>query len=476
MQRTTVLYAVAAATLVGAFLLSVQEAPAPAPVDLPPEPVPQNPGDVPLTHLSYGDGVLSIDARLDRGLYLVASDEAMYMDVALTGHDAAARSAISMVLVVDRSGSMAGEKIDDARLAAEGLIRRLKSGDQLAIVSYGTDVSVDLPLSRIDGNHRRIALSVVKNLEEGGGTNIDGALAATNQLLARAAAKNTLHNPRVILISDGRPTEGARSRATLTKHSTRLLESGAAVSTIGVGLDYNENLMEALADAGAGRYHYLKQSHQLTKILGDELQHATKTVAQRVQISLPAAFESFRVTEAAGLPIAQHGHTVQFDVGSLAAGETRHVLLKLERRPTPGGDTVAFSAPAISYTDAQGKTQTLRHLADTFRVVRTDDTQALAQSRRAEVGARVVTLEASLTVRDSMDDYKNGDVKKAIRRIQAQADALSSFAAANQDKDVAEQATSLRNVVEEVQAKAPASSSGQNLIKEQKARAYWLRR
>jgi Ca-activated chloride channel family protein len=464
MRRTGLIYGVAASTLIGAFLLKPEDKPEPPPP--PPKPVPAPVAQVgPITQLTFADNNLDVTASLDRGYVLTNGIEPLFMDLKVHAADRGQRSALAAVLVIDRSGSMAGDKIDSARMAAERFISRLQDGDQLAVVSYGTDVAIDLDLTTIDPQTRRRARAVVSRIEEGGGTNIDGALRAAHRVLERAQARVSKSTSRIVLISDGRPTEGARGMNTLARHAESARDLGVSTSTIGVGLDYNEVLMEHLATAGGGRYHYLKRANELAKILDDELTHASRAVARNVRVHLPAGLS------AKVLGARSNGGVI--DLGDLAAGEVRHVLVELA--PERAGE-MRFAAPQLVYVDAAtGGDSLLKHRADRFRVVATNDVSQLESSRRDEVAIRVLEVKAAVDLTASMEAYSKGNVGEAQRRIETKRNQLKDAARRTKSARLAEEAKNLDAVLGKMKA-APSSSSGMDLVKSQRARAFDLRR
>lgn len=471
-----VIFGAAAATLAGAFLLVAKEAP-PPPAPVPPPIAPPAPAPVlPVTHLSYADAALQVDAKIDRGHFLAGSNENVWMDVSVTGVDNQAKAPLAAVLVIDRSGSMAGDKIDSARMAADRFVRRLSSKDRFAIVSYGTDVSVDMPLTRATSGAKSRAYRVVDMIEEGGGTNIDGGLLAARRMLSRAKADGAVG--RIILISDGRPTEGNRSARVLARHADKLRDMGASLSTIGVGLDYNEDLMEVLATHGGGRYHYLKRARQLGQILNAELTHATNVVARQVALHMPTSLAGFDVVDAPGFRVVGKGQDTRILVGDVAAGETLRVLVRL--KPQAGlydRANVLLSAPEVVYRKAAAKELSLlAQRSDRFRLLQTEDFTTVDQGRRADVRIRVLQVNSAQELKNSMREYQNGNVSKAIQSLQFNATQLEEVAQSSNNADIEREAKMLNSVLDQLQRASPSSSRGQDLVKAQKARGYQLMR
>lgn len=472
MQRTAVIYGLALSTLTGAFLLAprMKPAPEPEPIDVP---VPTATVS-PVTELVYSDGTLEVTARLDRGYLAENGGEDVWMDVAVKANGIQTRAPLTSILVVDRSGSMAGDKIDAARMAAERFVNGLKDGDALGVITFGTDVTVELPVTTIDAAGRARALAVVRRIEEGGGTNIDGGMSAARDMIRNASLAGRVG--RVVLLSDGRPTEGDRRESALVAHASELRRQGITTSTLGLGLDYNEDLMEHMAVEGGGRYHYLREAEQLARILDDELQQASAVVAAGVKLYLPQNLGGLTVQDAPGSRMTRNDR-VSIDVGDLAAGEERHVLVKLQPASGARGQ-ILFAAPELVYRKVtEPGDSLLAHRADPFRMILTTDHEAIERSRRDDVRVRVLQVEASLALTESMQAYASGNATVARARLQQKNAELKKAAARTKSESLAREAANFDKVLDVVQAApAPASAAAQDLIKDQKARAFQLRR
>ncbi len=472
MQRTAVIYGVAVSTLVAAFLL----APRPRRTEPVHVPVPVPTTDASVVDLSFADGTVQVRARLDRGVLLQGANEPLWMDVTLKAIGAEQRAPLTAILVVDRSGSMAGDKIEAARLAAHRFVAGLKDGDQLGIVSFGTDVTLDQTVVTIDAATRAAAQRVVGRIEEGGGTNIAGGLRAAKELLGRVDLSGRA--ARIVFVSDGRPTEGERRTAQLVGLADGIRSGGVTMSTLGLGLDYNEDLMEALAVSGGGRYHYLREGAELAGILDAELKHAASIVAAGVKLHLPASFAGLRVTASPGADLRFLDRAV-IDVGDLAAGEERHVLVRLDVDPNAAGrlQTLHFAAPELTYRRPSSTEQTLlANRGDHFKVLASADVSVVEQSRDAAVRARVLQVDASIALTESMKAYAEGDVAGARMKLESKRASLQAVAQSTGDANLAREAADMGAAMNKLDAAAPSSAAGMDLVKSTKAKAFQLRR
>ena len=196
------------------------------------------------------------------------------------------RPPVQIVLVVDTSGSMETEaKMMFAKQAAERLVDKLLPTDQLAIVAYADDVEIVQPLApRGDGT---AAHSAIRNLRAGGATNISAALAAAYRHLGPERDKDAIS--RIVLLSDGNPTAGVTDPSHIRKQAYDAFQDGLQTTTLGVGLDFNSELMMAVAQEGKGNYHFVKDGDAIAGVLDEELDQLTHVVAQavRLRIELP---------------------------------------------------------------------------------------------------------------------------------------------------------------------------------------------
>ena len=237
-------------------------------------------------------GSLTMTSRLSHPfISLGRQDVFATVDLRALDVPGATRSPVNLAVVIDRSGSMSGFKLNQAKQAARQLISQLQSTDRLAIVHYGSDVkSLDGLFATPDNKERLLAY--VDGIWDDGGTNIAAGLSTGRDVLLAGRADFKVN--RLILISDGQPTEGLIEFDALTQVVREIRGYGVSVSSIGVGEDFNERLMEAFAEVGAGAYAYLQDASQLGAIFQKDLNAAGTQVARGVTLT-------FRVPKGAQL-------------------------------------------------------------------------------------------------------------------------------------------------------------------------------
>ena len=195
------------------------------------------------------------------------------------------RRPLNLVVVLDTSGSMAeDDRIGYVRSGLDRLIDELEDGDRLALVTYSDGVT---EWSGLDQPLDRAALhAAADQLVAAGSTNLYGGLERGFQIAS--GAYDLERQNRVILMSDGLPTTGITDDASIVAMAEQRVSDGVGLSTIGVGLDFNANLMRGLAERGAGSFYFLESPQAIAEVFSEELDYAVEPLAFDVAIDLIA--------------------------------------------------------------------------------------------------------------------------------------------------------------------------------------------
>ena len=174
------------------------------------------------------------------------------------GEVPAERAPMDLVIVVDRSGSMRGDKIVAVKAAALKLLDRLQRDDRVTLISYSDDVTVDAFGGPVGPSGRALRDALMR-VRAGGSTALGPALFKAIERLERAD-NGEARMAHVMLLSDGLANRGEQRPKIIGARAAGGFRVGVSVSTLGVGSDYNEDLMTRVADEGGGRYHFIKKS------------------------------------------------------------------------------------------------------------------------------------------------------------------------------------------------------------------------
>ena len=441
MRRTFAVFALVLSSLAAALFAAVRAPRA----DAPPEPVSWR-----------REGALRLSTQLERRYLDEAGGGEAYLQIDLAAEAGAGgarrRVPVNAVLIVDRSGSMEGEKIARARDAARALIAALDAEDRLAIVDFASDARVLVASTPATADARERALAAVERLQATSGTNLSAALDLAAPELARGRAPFRLD--KVFLASDGQANEGVADRAGLLRVAQRDF-GPATVSTFGVGADYDEDLMTALAAQAGGRARFIQTADELTPAVSAELTRASAVVARGVRLEV-RGLSGARVVGVPGY--AADGGWIRLP--DFAAGEERRVLVKLAL--PPGRGTVDLLRVALTFADAAGADHRCEAAAQaTF----TADRALLGQAPTAAAtnGARI---EMAQLAQQAAEARERGDLHAAqtgLAALQAVARRAQAAAPAREAAALAEEATELDGEVSAMAAGAGGSVAGKKV-------------
>ena len=215
---------------------------------------------------------------------LAPSGGPFHIRVALrsTAGRTAERPHLSVHLVLDVSGSMAGESITRAREAARTLVDRLAPGDDFSLVTFSNEADVKVPDGPV-GARREAIKKIIGEVHEGGGTNIGRGLElGYTQATAKTIPEDAVRV--VLLLSDGRANVGLVAQEKLSKLALDAFQKGIQTSSFGLGQDYDGALMSSIAEDGAGGYYYLRDAEQISPALSTEIDKRLDPVATAVEL------------------------------------------------------------------------------------------------------------------------------------------------------------------------------------------------
>ncbi len=261
-----------------------------------------------------------------------------------------ARAPADVALVIDTSGSMAGPKIENARAAAGELVNKLADGDIVSISDFDDEAREDLPPTVLDAQSRAAILRVIARLQPRGGTNMFDGLRLAERIALAGPSTHTVR--RVVMISDGMANVGPSSPEVLGQLAARGADGGVQVSAIGVGLDYDERTLNALAVRSSGRLYHLGEPREMTAILDREINLLQATAATGAFVEIVPA-DGVEILGAEGVRAdRQADGSVLVPLGTMFGGQHREMAVRVRvRAGDAGGGGRALASVRLHFRD-----------------------------------------------------------------------------------------------------------------------------
>jgi Ca-activated chloride channel family protein len=319
------------------------------------------------------------------------------------------RRPMNLAVVLDRSGSMGSEeKMENARAAVRGLIDNLRSDDILSIVIYDDVVEVLRGASRV--GDKQALKRLIDEVYPRGWTNLGGGLIEGYRQVERYRSETYVN--RVILLSDGLANRGITRQEELCRIARRQRNASVSLTTVGVGLDYNENLMVALAEGGSGNYYFVEHARSLAAMFRAEFNTLAALVAQNATIELKLQ-QGVELVDLIGCEYTAEGRSVSVAVGDLYSGERREFTLELVIPPGRGKRTIA-SATLRCAAEDHGR---MASNTVSIGVRYTPDVAEVARHRDWDVEAKSEVAASTRRVEEALARLDQGDKDAALARL-----------------------------------------------------------
>jgi len=275
------------------------------------------------------------------------------------------RPPLNLSLVLDRSGSMAGEKMIQARNAAMFCVDQMLPSDRLSVVSFDDRIDVLFPSEPV--TNKQSMKDLISRVDARGSTALHEAWVRGGLTVSENIVEKGIN--RVVLITDGLANVGITSNDDIVSQALELFRRGVSTSTIGIGADFNEDLLMPMAQSGGGNAWHVVEPDDMQRIFQVELEALLTQFAHTVSMSLIPAdgvritdlLNDFELTETGRyrLPNLQAGSPLemvaQLRVGPQAVGSTLRLLdLRLGFIPQDARDAQVFKdALTVEFADHQ---------------------------------------------------------------------------------------------------------------------------
>ncbi|KAB2912297.1 MAG: VWA domain-containing protein [Hyphomicrobiaceae bacterium] len=366
---------------------------------------------------------LTLEARLAEPAMKGGEGQRNFLRVAINGcrpEPAQNRTLVNVAFVIDRSGSMHGYRIAQAREAAIMAVNRLTGTDIASVVIFDQTVDVLVPAQPVTDPHA--FTDRIRQIFVRGQTAIHAGV--TRGAAEVRKSKDPRRLNRVILLSDGQANVGPHRAEEFAALGRALLSEGISVSTIGLGLDYNEDLMLQLARAGDGNHAFAREPTDLIQIFNREFDDVLGSCAQTVSIDIDLK-PGVRVVRALSRDGEIDGSHAQFRMNQVYAATEHYVLMEVELDKGLAAGEHELGVVKVAYTDAKTGAQQTLNTTVRGRLGATDaEVKASADPKVAEAVVEQVTRERTQRAIVLRDQGKHEEARGLLMQNAAEINAL----------------------------------------------------
>ncbi len=362
-----------------------------------------------LPFITLGAQSIELDVSVTNPWLNAGEYHRTYLKVGLTGYEMEntnERTPSNISIVLDKSGSMSGDKIEKAIEAAMLAVDILDRNDILSIITYSDSVEVLVPATKV--SDKRYLKRKIASIQAGGSTALFAGVSKGADEIEKFFDPNKVN--RVILLSDGLANVGPESPAALGDLGSSLRRIGISVTTIGLGLGYNEDLMARLAQKSDGNHAFVENSRDLTRIFEYEFGDILSVVAQDVNIRINCKDGIYPI-RVLGREADIIGNTVYTSLNQIYSNQEKYLLLEIDVNPFSDGDEVTIADVELSYSNMQSRNRDT--LNGSGYIYFTTDKSKVDDNIDKDVMISVVTQIAAEESAEALLLRDRGNIKEA---------------------------------------------------------------
>jgi len=343
------------------------------------------------------------------------------------------RPAVNLAIVLDRSGSMAGQKLERAKDAAIEALRHLGPMDMFSVVVY--DHNVSTVVSAQHATNIEWIEGRIRQIRSGGNTALFGGVSQGAAEVRKNLDGNYVH--RIILLSDGIANVGPSSPEDLGRLGAALIKEDISVTTVGVGTDYNEDLMTSLSQNSDGNTYFVESSRDLPRIFTAELGDVLSVVAKKVNIIIecPNGVKPLNIIGREG---RIKGRIVELSLNQLYGSQEKYALIEVE---IPGGKSgekrdiayvnVSYENPFTQKKETSSGRVYARFSKDKLKVKKSAN---IAVQKEYYLNLNAISQERAISLSDK------GKKNEAVSELKKSADKLREVGQEYNDEELLKRA------------------------------------
>lgn len=370
--------------------------------------------------------------------------------------DQGERLPLNVAAVIDRSGSMHGQRLAAAKQAAKFLVGQLSADDCLGVVAFDHEVQTVFGSGPVA--FKEPLRDAIAGLSPRGATNLSSGLVQGGREARKQLDPDRVN--RVIVLTDGHANQGVVDPERLAAMAGQLREEGIFVTTMGVGLGFDEDLLAAMATAGGGHFYFIENADAIPGIFAKELDGLLAVAAQGLTLTVRTPVWA-QITDVYGYPCQATAHEAVIHVSDLYAGELKSIVLTLEVGAQSAGVHELIQAE-LTYHEARGGHGDVRaghgdvQLGLGLSVTFAAPADVADVIENGIVMKEVHQAEAARALERAIEEADQGNFAGSQAQMQAVFSTLSNY---EDDEEVAAQLDAMRGMALRLRADAYDASA-----------------
>ena len=355
---------------------------------------------------------ISIQTRLDRNLLPYKGGSCIVWMTLKAPHVVThgPRAPLNLALVLDRSGSMSGHKLEYVKRAAIHALKLLDQRDRVALVIYDDEVEVLAPSQAVDEKARAEMMKLISPIKTGGSTNMGGGwLSGCEQV---AGSLDPLATNRALLLTDGLANVGIVDREELARHAKELKLRGITTTTLGVGADFDEHMLKAISDAGGAHFYFIEKPGDIPDYFESELGEMLTMVARSLVLAIQIPADT-KVDVLSEYEYSIRDGVLSIPLGEMASSQSLDLILRFDLPAAKLGNTFTLLAN-LSYQLASTQ-QSVAVDGDPIILTVVSQRQYEQQPVDMKVADRAVELEVARAQNEAMKLDHDGHPDQAAQ-------------------------------------------------------------
>jgi Ca-activated chloride channel family protein len=369
---------------------------------------------------------MRLDAHLDLNLLAHETDDQVCVLVELTAPTPPTiqqHPTSTLVVVLDRSGSMAGPRLEQAKAALITLIDRLDPQDRFGLVTFDQHTSVVVPAGPL--TDKAAAKQAIGAVHPGGSTDLSGGYLRGLQEARRVSGAG---GATVLLISDGHANAGLVDPDQLGGIARQAQSDRITTTTLGMGLGYDERLLSAIAAGGAGNEHFAETADEAAKLIAGEVDGLLSMVAQAASLRVRMSPHVRGLKVINDLSVVGLDDGIVIELGSFYAGESRKLIMTFDVPGIPALGLAEIATLEFGYVALPALQQQTVTVPLHVNVVPGD--QAAGRIPDPVVRTEAAFQQAQQAKREASTAFSSGDPRAATAALHRARMVLGAAAAA----------------------------------------------